>query len=82
MDDNLNLLVTLMGPCPECANGVLQAVSDGELTNFLCSSCGHCWHAELGWTHRIDPATCPGCDSKQVCLTAAGSYGQPISHSG
>ncbi len=79
MDTTEHLLACLMGPCPECGNGILDVVSDGELTNFLCAKCGNCWHAELDWTHRIDPATCPGCGAREVCLAAPRPYGEPIS---
>jgi ssDNA-binding Zn-finger/Zn-ribbon topoisomerase 1 len=65
-----SLLACLVGPCPECGHGLLQVVSDGELTNLLCPECGICWHAELGAIHRIDPATCPGCPSREICLAA------------
>jgi len=53
--------------CPECGGRQLDFVTDGELTNFLCAACGCCWHVELGWVHRVDPATCPGCPSRAVC---------------
>ena len=76
MDDkNLCRLARLIGPCPECGNGRLQAVFDGEVTNFLCRSCGNCWHPELAWVQRVNPATCPGCSSREVCATARRPYG-------
>jgi len=56
--------------CPECGADDLVAVSDGEQTNFLCPRCGRCWHIELGWVHRVAPATCPGCDRRDQCEPA------------
>ena len=76
MDENTHLLSCLIGPCPECQNGRLEAVSDGDLTNFVCHTCGTCWHPELDWVERVDPATCPGCPSSEVCLAARRPYGK------
>ena len=70
-DQVLLRLARLMGPCPECGNGRLSAVHDEDgTTNFLCRDCGKCWHAELEWSQRVDPLTCPGCPSRDVCATA------------
>lgn len=65
----------LVGPCPECHEGRLRAVHDGEVTNFLCPACGSCWHAELDWVARVDPETCPGCSSRSLCEAARRPYG-------
>jgi hypothetical protein len=54
--------------CPACT-GRLRAVSDGEMTNFLCRQCGRCWHVELGHISRVDPTTCPGCPFLQSCMS-------------
>jgi hypothetical protein len=27
-----------------------------------------CWHVELGFIHRINPETCPGCEYQLSCL--------------
>lgn len=62
--------------CPSCS-GEVEAVSDGEETNFLCRRCGCCWNVELGWVRRVDPAHCPGCAARSVCLAARPAYGQP-----
>jgi hypothetical protein len=48
--------------CPDCGGEVMEAVSDGEMTNFRCVGCGGCWRVELGWVSRIVPSTCPGCE--------------------
>ena len=55
--------------CLKCRSDELEAVSDGELTNFLCPVCWSCWHVELGWVYRIDPSTCPGCQHLDECLS-------------
>jgi len=47
--------------CPNCGNDVLEAVSDGTQTNFLCHRCWSCWHAELGYMEAVPVSTCPGC---------------------
>lgn len=78
MDENLYLLASVIGPCPNCGNGRLQAVSDGELTNFVCTTCGSCWHPELDWVNRINPTTCPGCPERATCLGAGVPYGAGV----
>ena len=67
-----------VGPCPGCGTVGLRAVSDGEETNFLCGSCGCCWHFELGWVERVNPVNCPGCPSKAVCSAAHVPYGDAM----
>ncbi len=56
-----------MFACPGCGSEELEAVSDGELTNFFCAACHRCWHVELGWFHRMDPSTCLGCPHAVDC---------------
>ena len=75
MYDDLHLLAGLVGPCPECHEGKLQANFDGEQTNFLCRSCGLCWHPELDWVSRVNPSTCPGCPERDICTTPSRAYG-------
>jgi hypothetical protein len=53
--------------CPRCGPVELHPAFDGELTNFYCPLCGTCWHAELGWIVRVNPATCPGCHHELLC---------------
>lgn len=72
--DTVSLLAGLVGPCPDCGNGRLIAVTDGELVNFLCPGCGACWHPELDWVHRVNPDTCPGCIHRDVCQAAIRPY--------
>jgi DNA-directed RNA polymerase subunit RPC12/RpoP len=57
--------------CPSCGQNVMEAVSDGEMTNFRCVTCGACWHIELGWVSRVDPATCPGCEHQAECVAGS-----------
>lgn len=78
MDQNACMLAGIIGPCPECGNGRLEAVFDGVATNFLCRRCGTCWHAELEWVHRVNPATCPGCPAREVCAAARRPFGQAL----
>lgn len=54
--------------CPECGAVELHPVFDGELMNFLCPLCMSCWHVELGFVHKINPQTCPGCQYQLTCL--------------
>ncbi len=67
MKDTSAQLARLVGPCPQCGNGRLMAVSDGELTNMLCTECGACWHPEMERVHRVDPQICPGCAARAAC---------------
>lgn len=54
--------------CLRCGNGVLEAVSDGEETRFLCHTCWTCWSWELGFVSPVLPDTCPGCPHRTECL--------------
>ncbi len=54
--------------CPRCGNDVLEAVSDGFQTNFLCHGCWTCWHWELDWMAPVPVLTCPGCHHRPECL--------------
>lgn len=56
--------------CPDCGADTLVAVSDGELTNFVCTACFACWHYELGSIYRTPVVTCPGCRLSNVCRAA------------
>lgn len=76
MDDKPPGSAPSPGPCPACGNGRLEAVFDGDLTNFLCCNCGSCWRTELGWVHQVNPAHCPGCASLSICLAARHPYGE------
>jgi transposase-like protein len=53
--------------CPSCRSTRLRAVSDGETVNFFCDDCERCWHVELGYVHRVNPRTCPGCAVRERC---------------
>jgi hypothetical protein len=54
--------------CPRCHNGILEAVTDGAETNFLCHRCWTCWHVELGYMAPVPVPTCPGCPYRPECL--------------
>lgn len=55
--------------CLTCGSDELEAVTDGETTNFLCRACWNCWHLELGWVHRVNRITCTGCQHRDECLS-------------
>lgn len=57
--------------CPRCGSRTFESVSDGDMTNFRCVECKHCWHWELNHISEVDPTTCPGCSHLQECLAAA-----------
>lgn len=59
----------ILDRCLGCAGEHLYRVFDGERTNFLCGSCSRCWHVGMGWVHRVDPHTCPGCEWHSTCLS-------------
>jgi hypothetical protein len=45
--------------CPGCRATGLRAQAAGDQAIFSCQACHSYWHADLGWIHRVDPATCP-----------------------
>jgi len=63
--------------CPRCGNDVLEAVSDGTQTNFLCHTCWTCWHVELGYMAPVPVPTCPGCAYQSECFRRRGA-GVPV----
>lgn len=54
--------------CPACHEEGLQPIRAGGEVNFACTTCGCCWHLELGWVRRVDPGSCPACRDRGVCL--------------
>ncbi|HVM01316.1 MAG TPA: hypothetical protein VM263_01500 [Acidimicrobiales bacterium] len=76
MEEATRMLAGRIGPCPNCGNGRLTPVFDGEETNFVCEHCGCCWHVGLGWIDRVNPATCPGCPRRRVCSASSVPYGE------
>jgi hypothetical protein len=65
---------TMVGPlarCPGCRSSQLRAVCDGEDTNFVCLSCLACWRVAMGFVSLVAPATCPGCQLHDACISAA-----------
>ena len=58
--------------CPECGSVRLEPVVEDERStvHFLCADCSRCWHVELGWVHRMTPATCRGCPERRRCEAA------------
>lgn len=59
-----------LAACPACASDALVAVSDGELTNFVCTTCFACWHVSLGAVYQLPVASCPGCRLVDLCRAA------------
>ena len=51
-------VVTGLFSCPRCGSEEMEAVSDGETTNFRCLSCAACWHLELGYISLVDAEPC------------------------
>jgi len=56
--------------CPDCGGDVFRFVSDGDLTNVVCTACFACWHPELGRVSRVSLETCPGCAVEPACRAA------------
>ena len=71
MDEDIGSLARLIGPCPHCGNGRLEAVSERDSTNFFCPQCTSCWHPELDWVIRVNPTTCSDCARRSVCFAPA-----------
>jgi hypothetical protein len=55
--------------CRVCGSDEMEAMSDGEGTNFLCNDCWTCWNLEMGLVRRVTPGTCGSCDHQDDCLT-------------
>jgi len=56
--------------CPRCGIPTLTpALPAGGEVNFLCSSCGSCWHFELGWMRLVPAQGCPGCEALPHCIS-------------
>lgn len=64
--------------CPGCGLRGLYPVTTGAGTsaNRLCHRCGCCWHDDAHGWRRVDPRTCPGCLSREVC--AGGLVARPV----
>lgn len=56
--------------CPGCGSRYTVWVDTGAQQNFLCRTCGSCWHPAVGRTDRVDPLECPGCGLRRICLAA------------
>ena len=58
--------------CPACRSEQLEPVVENErqTVHFLCRDCSRCWHVELGYVHRMVPATCFGCPERARCEPA------------
>ena len=58
--------------CPVCGSNRLDPVVENErqTVHLLCRDCSRCWHVELGFVHRMTPATCLGCPERARCEAA------------
>jgi len=58
--------------CPACGSPQLDPVVEQErqTVHLLCRDCSRCWHAELGFVHRMAPAACLGCPERERCEAA------------
>jgi hypothetical protein len=56
--------------CPTCGSERLEPVVERVVdeVHFLCRDCARCWHVELGYVHRVAPATCLGCPHRARCV--------------
>jgi len=57
--------------CPGCGSRYTTWVDAANQDNFLCKTCGACWHPAAGLVDRVDPRQCPGCSLGRVCAAAA-----------
>ena len=56
--------------CPGCGSSFTTWVDSAAQANFLCKTCGACWHPAAGHTDRVDPQQCPGCSLRRICRAA------------
>jgi hypothetical protein len=42
--------------CPGCGAVGLTVLAAGDQARFSCPACQSCWHVDLGWVHRVEPA--------------------------
>ena len=56
--------------CPGCGSTHTTWVDAANQDNFLCKTCGACWHPAAGRLDRVDPQHCPGCSLGRICQAA------------
>ncbi len=56
--------------CPGCGSSRTTWVDAAAERNFLCKTCGTCWHPAADAADRVDPRQCPGCNLRRICLAA------------
>lgn len=56
--------------CPGCGSGRVAWTETAGQHNFLCKTCGTCWHPATGQAERVDPLRCPGCSLSGICRAA------------
>lgn len=57
--------------CPGCGSSYTAWAVTAAQQNFLCKTCGACWHPAAGRTDRVDPRDCPGCSLRRICRAAS-----------
>ena len=58
--------------CPGCGSSYTTWVDTAAQENFLCKTCGACWHPAAGHVDRVDPRQCPGCSLSRSGAAASG----------
>jgi DNA-directed RNA polymerase subunit RPC12/RpoP len=64
--------------CPGCGSTYTTWVDAAGQDNFLCKTCGACWHPAAGHADRVDPQQCPGCSLRRICEAANGCPQRPV----
>ncbi|MGE5132426.1 MAG: hypothetical protein ACM32E_05880 [Gemmatimonadota bacterium] len=64
-------LATTATRCPGCGSNHTAWVDAAGQDNFLCKTCGACWHPATGRLERVDPRDCPGCGLGRICAAAS-----------
>lgn len=54
--------------CPGCITGQLHRVRSSGVVRLLCERCGACWLPLTDRALRMNPAVCPGCESRGRCV--------------
>lgn len=65
-------LTSTRARCPGCGSTYTAWVATAVQDNFLCKTCGACWHPAAGHTYRVNPQQCLGCGLRRVCVAASG----------
>ncbi len=58
--------------CPGCGSSHTTWAATAVQDNFLCKTCGACWHPSAVCVDRVNPQQCPGCSLRRICTVANG----------